>query len=319
MSTDSDPDAKLRSLDDLVRERETWRREGKTVVWTNGCFDLFHAGHARALAGAKSLGDVLVVGLNSDASVRRLKGGGRPLIGERDRAAMLGALAAVDRVVIFQNDRCDRELAALAPDIWTKSGDYTPDSLDPVERAAVEAGGGRIVITPLVPGLSTTLLVKKIQRHDPEKIVSAACTLILNRRRELLMVATQYADTVKWGLPGGGQTHGESLRETARRETYEETGLDVVIGDHLGVIERIEPDLGLHLVLHLFRGTAAAADEERTDFSSRPEPAIREVAWFSEERMRSQPGIIMGRRLWLDSGYAPEGWPRCILMRPGEE
>jgi len=154
---------KVRTVDEVAAECAAWRREGKRVVWTNGCFDLFHAGHARALETAKEQGDILVVGLNSDRSVRELKGEGRPLIDEADRAAMVGALEAVDRVVIFDGKRCDAELTALQPAVWTKSGDYSPDSLDPMEREAVLSHGGEIRITPLVPGLSTTLLVKKIR------------------------------------------------------------------------------------------------------------------------------------------------------------
>lgn len=155
---------KLRRLHELAAECDAWRKAKKTIVWTNGCFDILHAGHVHALETARGLGDVLIVGLNSDASVKRLdKGGDRPVCGEADRAAVLSALEAVTRVVIFDAQRCTREIETLKPDIWTKSGDYTPDSLDPEERNAVEANGGRIVITPLVPGLSTTLLIRKIR------------------------------------------------------------------------------------------------------------------------------------------------------------
>lgn len=154
---------KLRSLDELAAECRAWRREGRRIVWTNGCFDLFHAGHARALETARGLGDVLVVGLNSDLSVRGLKGPSRPLCPEGDRAAVLSALEAVTRVVLFDGTRCDREIRAVRPHVWTKSGDYTEDSLDPSERAAVRESGGEIVITPLVEGLSTTRLIEKIR------------------------------------------------------------------------------------------------------------------------------------------------------------
>lgn len=207
---------KLRSLEQLSSECEAWRRDGKTVVWTNGCFDILHAGHVRALEEARGLGNVLVVGLNTDRSVRALgKGDDRPICNERDRAAVLSALECVDRIVYFEGRNCAREIRALRPGVWTKSGDYTVDSLDQEERAAVEAGGGRIVITPLVPGLSTTLLVNRIRRLDPEKIISAVCVHIRDDRGRLLMVATRYADGVQWSLPGGGQRHGESLWEAA--------------------------------------------------------------------------------------------------------
>ncbi len=311
---------KLRTLAELAAERETWRREGKKVVWTNGCFDLFHAGHARALGAARALGDVLIVGINSDRSVRELKGEGRPLCGEADRAAMLSALESVGRILVFDGKRCVEELAALRPDVWTKSGDYTLDTLDQDERRTVEAGGGEIVLTPLIPGLSTTLLVKKIRRLDPEKIVSAACALVRDRRGRQLMVRTRYADADKWSLPGGGHNHGEPLAETARRETFEETGVRVEIVRHMGVIERMEPSWGLHLTLHMFEARPAdPADLEREEFPARPEESVLEAAWFSRARIREEKGIVLGRRLWLEYGTDPDHWPAYLLMRPGEE
>ncbi|MCL2000151.1 MAG: NUDIX domain-containing protein [Planctomycetes bacterium] len=311
---------KQRGLEELAAECRAWREEGKTIVWTNGCFDLFHAGHVRALEAARSLGDVLVVGLNSDRSVRELKGEGRPLCGEADRVAILSALEPVSRVLIFDGKRCADELAALKPAVWAKSGDYTPDSLDGDERRTVEAGGGRIVLTPLIEGISTTLLVKKIRRLDPEKIVSAACAFVRDRRDRLLMVKTRYADADKWSLPGGGHYHGEPLAETARRETREEAGLEVTIARYLGVIERMEPTWGLHLTLHLFEARLAdPAGIMREDIPCRPGESIMEVGWFSRERLQEEKGIVLGRRLWLEHGANPEHWPRYIMMRPGEE
>ena len=312
---------KSRTLKELARECEEWRRQGRKVVWTNGCFDLFHAGHARALETARGLGDLLVVGINSDRSVRELKGPGRPLCGEDDRVAMLSALEAVDRVLIFDGKRCDREITLLRPDVWTKSGDYTPESLDPDERAAVLAGGGRIEITPLVPGISTTLLVDKIRRRDPEKIVSAACCLVRDAADRQLMVATRYTDAVKWSLPGGGHRHGESLPEAARREMREETGIDVEIVRHMGVVERIEPEQSLHLVLHLFEARPLdSANFQKEAFSPAPsEENIVNVAWFSRDRLRSEPAIVLGRRLWLEYGQYLDEWPNYLLMRQGEE
>ncbi|MGX7828451.1 PfkB family carbohydrate kinase [Actinokineospora sp. 24-640] len=132
------------------------RARGGTVVATGGCFDLVHAGHAQTLAAARALGDCLIVCLNSDDSVRRLKGPRRPIMGEADRAALLRALACVDAVVVFGEDDPRRALARLRPDIWVKGGDYAPDDLP--EADLVRGWGGRIVTTPLLPGRSTTRL-----------------------------------------------------------------------------------------------------------------------------------------------------------------
>jgi rfaE bifunctional protein nucleotidyltransferase chain/domain len=131
-------------------------------VATNGCFDLLHFGHVSYLERARQMGDVLVVGLNSDASCRQLKGPARPLVPERQRAAVLAALECVDAVVIFREKRAHRFLAAVQPDIYVKGGDYRPETLDPTERAAM--GKATVKILPFVPGFSTTGLIKKIRR-----------------------------------------------------------------------------------------------------------------------------------------------------------
>jgi rfaE bifunctional protein nucleotidyltransferase chain/domain len=136
----------------------------KTIVFTNGCFDILHTGHVRYLAEAKKLGDLLVVGLNSDASVRQLKGEGRPLNSEEDRAEVMAALEAVDYVVIFDEKRVDSLLREVQPDIYAKGGDYTEASLDQGEVAALREIGAKINILPLVPGKSTTKLLEAIQR-----------------------------------------------------------------------------------------------------------------------------------------------------------
>ena len=137
---------------------------GKTIVFTNGCFDIIHTGHVRYLAAARRLGDLLVVGLNGDESVRELKGEGRPLNSQEDRAEVVAALEAVDYVIIFTEKRVDNLLREVRPHVYAKGGDYTVSSLDPGEVAALEEIGATIRILPLVPGKSTTQLLKAIQR-----------------------------------------------------------------------------------------------------------------------------------------------------------
>ncbi len=137
---------------------------GKTIVFTNGCFDILHAGHVRYLAAAKQLGDILVVGLNGDASVRELKGEGRPLNSEEDRAEVMAALEAVDYVIVFDEKRVDKLLRQVRPGVYAKGGDYTVNSLDQDEVAALKEIGAKIEILPLVPGKSTSKLLEAIQR-----------------------------------------------------------------------------------------------------------------------------------------------------------
>ena len=139
--------------------------KGKTIVFTNGCFDILHAGHVRYLAAAKQLGDILIVGLNGDASVRELKGDGRPLNSQEDRAEVIAGLEAVDYVIIFSEKRVDNLLRQVRPDVYAKGGDYTVKTLDSGEAAALKEIGAKIEILPLVPGKSTSKLVEAIQRR----------------------------------------------------------------------------------------------------------------------------------------------------------
>lgn len=157
-----DASSKVLSKGMLRAWRERLRRDRRTLVVTNGCFDLLHAGHITYLEQARNLGDALLIGLNSDASVRTLKGPSRPLNSEQDRALVLAALGCVDGVCVFEEPRADRFLGEVQPDIYVKGGDYTVDTLNPDERRAVESAGGRIVILSLVPGKSTTSLIKKM-------------------------------------------------------------------------------------------------------------------------------------------------------------
>lgn len=157
------PERKILSLDDACDRVQRWRQgtPPKRVVFTNGCFDLLHVGHLRTLLAARKEGDVLVVGVNSDASVRRLKGEQRPLNPERERATLLAAMECVDAVVIFEEDTPLRVIEALKPDVHVKGGDYREEDLP--EASVIRSYGGEIVLAKLVPGHSTTELVLKSQ------------------------------------------------------------------------------------------------------------------------------------------------------------
>ncbi len=156
------PESKLLPRERLVAEYgRAARAPGLRVVFTNGVFDILHRGHVEYLYAARALGDCLVVGLNTDASVRRLKGPERPLNGEQDRALVLAGLGCVDVVTLFDEDTPRALIAALLPDVLVKGGDYRPEEV--VGRTEVEAAGGRLVLIPVVAGRSTTGLVQKIR------------------------------------------------------------------------------------------------------------------------------------------------------------
>lgn len=155
---------KIVTWENLPAWRAALRAGGKRLVVTNGCFDLLHPGHVTYLESARNQGDALLIGLNGDDSVRQLKGDGRPVNSEVDRAAVVAALQSVDGVCIFAEKTATRFLATAQPDIYVKGGDYTLETVNQDERRAVEQGGGRVVITPFVPGKSTTTLLEKIAR-----------------------------------------------------------------------------------------------------------------------------------------------------------
>jgi D-glycero-beta-D-manno-heptose 1-phosphate adenylyltransferase len=155
---------KIIAWDKLPEWRGKFRVNGKKLVVTNGCFDILHLGHVTYLESARNRGEALLVGLNSDAATRQLKGDGRPVNPETDRAAVLAALQSVDGVCIFTDQTATKFLAAAQPDIYVKGGDYTLDTLNQDERCAVESAGGKIVLVPFVPGKSTTALIEKISR-----------------------------------------------------------------------------------------------------------------------------------------------------------
>ena len=155
--------SKVVPLNDLAKRVKELRAGGKKVVATNGCFDLLHLGHVRYLKAAHSLGDILVVGLNGDQSVRDLKGTGRPLNSERDRAELLAALESVDLIAIFPELRATRFIELAMPDVYVKGGDYKSETLNAEERSALQKIGTQIEIIPFEKGYSTTGLIEKVR------------------------------------------------------------------------------------------------------------------------------------------------------------
>jgi rfaE bifunctional protein nucleotidyltransferase chain/domain len=153
-------EGKVLDWDELLEQRARWRRENRRVVWTNGCFDLLHIGHVKSLRAARRLGDVLVVGVNGDESVRRLKGRGRPFVPVSQRMEVLAALEAVDYVVVLEDTRPDAALARLQPDVHCKGADYSESDLP--ELDAIREYGGTIEFVPFITGVSTTKLVRRM-------------------------------------------------------------------------------------------------------------------------------------------------------------
>ena len=162
MGLESDGGAVL-MLSELLIKRSNYEKDEKKVVFTNGCFDILHAGHVRYLNAAKALGDVLIVGLNSDESVRRLKGEGRPVNPAADRAEVLAGLRAVDHVVVFGEATAEELVRQLKPDIYVKGGDYSLETLP--EAKIVGSYGGKTVLIPMVEGRSTTNVIRRLQNE----------------------------------------------------------------------------------------------------------------------------------------------------------
>ncbi len=152
---------KIIQRDEIPKLKEQWKQNGTKVVFTNGCFDILHAGHVRYLQAARELGDCLVLGLNSDASVQRLKGPSRPINSQEDRAEVLSALSAIDYVVIFEEQTAENLVREIQPAVYVKGGDYNIKTLP--EADIVAAYGGKTVLIPEVPGRSTSNVIKKMQ------------------------------------------------------------------------------------------------------------------------------------------------------------
>ena len=155
---------KIKEKDELKKILEGLKRGGKRIVFTNGCFDILHIGHIRCLEDAKKLGDILVVGLNSDRSVRSIKGPSRPYSPEAERAEVISALACVDYVVIFDEPDPLRLISSLKPHILVKGGDWTLETT--VGREVVEGTGGKVVITPQIQGISTSAIIERIVKRE---------------------------------------------------------------------------------------------------------------------------------------------------------
>ena len=155
--------SKVKTLAELIKIRARLRRQGKKVVFTNGCFDLLHGGHIHLFRAAKARGDVLIVALNSDASIRRLKGPSRPIFPLAERFEVLSALESIDYVTSFSQDTPQKIIAALVPDVLVKGGDWGNDEI--VGRAEVEGAGGRVVRVPYLRGHSSTDIIEKIRKN----------------------------------------------------------------------------------------------------------------------------------------------------------
>ncbi len=153
---------KILSLASLDGWRDALRAHGRKLVVTNGCFDLLHAGHVTYLEAAREQGDALLVGVNSDAAVRELKGPGRPVNSELDRSRVIAALACVDGVFVFQERDAVQFLQRVSPDVYVKGGDYTLETINQDERRLIERGGGKVVLLAHVPGKSTTSMLERL-------------------------------------------------------------------------------------------------------------------------------------------------------------
>jgi rfaE bifunctional protein nucleotidyltransferase chain/domain len=155
-------DAKVMSLPQLLARVAAWRTTGKTIAFTNGCFDILHEGHIFSLSAAAKEADYLIVGVNSDKSVKKLKGPDRPVNNEHSRALILANLAVTDAIVVFDEDTPHQLITALLPDVLVKGGDYTIEQI--VGSKEVIANGGRVVINPIVEGFSTTGIIQHIKQ-----------------------------------------------------------------------------------------------------------------------------------------------------------
>ena len=153
--------SKVSNLDALTSQVEQWKMAGKKVVFTNGCFDIIHRGHIEVLARTADLGDKLIIGLNSDQSIQKIKGKGRPIIDEKSRAILLAALSFVDAIILFSEDTPLKLISALLPDVLAKGGDYEIETI--VGHEIVQQNGGEVKLVPFLDGFSSTKIIDKIK------------------------------------------------------------------------------------------------------------------------------------------------------------
>jgi len=159
---------KLQTLKQLTTLVQKYKQQKKRVVWTNGCFDLLHPGHIYSLKLAKQQGDILIIGLDSDQSVKKLKDPSRPIIPEKHRAESLASLEFVDHIILFNFNQAKNIIRELKPHVYVKSGNYTIDSINQEERKIIESSGGKIYLPKGLPGFSTTEIIKKIKGKSSE-------------------------------------------------------------------------------------------------------------------------------------------------------
>ena len=157
---------KIKNLEELIKIILDLKKNGMKIIWTNGCFDILHAGHTHYLKEAKKLGDRLIVGLNSDCSVRNLKGENRPINNQEHRAEVLSSLESVDYIIIFNETSAENYLRNFKPDFFVKAGDYNLDNLNKNEKNAVEEYGGQIKFIPVENKISTTEIINKIKQSE---------------------------------------------------------------------------------------------------------------------------------------------------------
>jgi rfaE bifunctional protein nucleotidyltransferase chain/domain len=174
MTEEAFDNPKLKALEELIGIRAELKTSGKKVVWTNGCYDFMHAGHIDCFRRAKKLGDILIVGVNSDESVRKMKGDGRPLHSQQRRAFLLSELISIDYLLMCDNDNMVPYLAALQPDVYSKGGDYNLNTINQDERRLVEGYGGKIILVPSIHDLPTTKIVDRLLKfYLPEYLNKA--------------------------------------------------------------------------------------------------------------------------------------------------